>query len=409
MYMPIKIAEIHSTITLQLFRALQSRRGRCRSGRWRHAEAFEAWGHEGCHGGCGWGVRRARREAWAGTSREIRISGMFLQEKTGEQNDDLCESKKSKMETCGIFFSRNVNVPIGIWHQNNQTETARWHRWTWKLSEIVQSYRFMAQVIRVPARNAWGPHLTGFHFVCMCAFMSSKKRHTKQPNMPTDLKNRFSKGSHPPKPCAPRIHSSSTCGLRILSAGFSRAIQPLNCLTLMTHVQDLVWKTNTKNHPASGYQEPWFHAYRTKPVTSVNMNILLGNSSAAARIGHSLPSIPCPATWWWLPSGEIHIFFPWFSLQSLLPKLVANPRHNTLWGVILDTDWWRGFTPHTIWGDSLSSQFWRSQVWETKDDQLKFQLMPIYFQLVSFEILKSKTGLVRISTHLNLLSIVFFW
>jgi len=32
------------------------------------------------------------------------ISGMFLQEKTGEQNDDLCESRKSRWKHVGKFL-----------------------------------------------------------------------------------------------------------------------------------------------------------------------------------------------------------------------------------------------------------------------------------------------------------------
>lgn len=202
MYMSIKIAEIHSTITLQLF--TQGLAKPAEVPKWSLASRWSLWGLGPRR--LPWWMRLRRMTACAARGLGWNQSwweslGCFSRRKQGNK---MMTSASPESQDGNMWenFSRHVNVPIGIWHQNNQTETARWHRWTWKLSEIVQSYRFMAQVIRVPARNAWGPHLTGFHFVCMCAFMSSKKRHTKQPNMPTDLKNRGSKDS--PKALTPR-------------------------------------------------------------------------------------------------------------------------------------------------------------------------------------------------------------
>ena len=114
-----------SATTLQ-FKALRSWL-RCRCGRSAgRPEAFETWGHEGCHGATGWeglDVFAARGEAWAGT----RGDGNRCWKDTGETsitNSGPLRVRKIKLEK--IKFTRHVHVPIEICHL---TETATRHVW----------------------------------------------------------------------------------------------------------------------------------------------------------------------------------------------------------------------------------------------------------------------------------------
>ena len=76
----------------------------------------------------------------------------------------------------------------------------------------------------------------------------------------------------------------------------------------------------------------------------------------------------------------------------------------TATSVMLDPDYCR-VPPKQLVSSRVCSMFISDQVWGTQDDEVKqrFQFIWIYFQLMFFSNL-TKSGLVRSSSHLNLLS-----
>ena len=180
-YMSIKIGEVHSAITINN-PAVQGLAELAEVPKWSRVSPSRRWSLWGL------GPRRlpwcgdelmtcaTRCEAWAGTS------GFLLgcRGKTGGQNfEDLCGSRKSRLKKCGTISPEMSMCQLP---SNGNTRRTNYYKLTERKQERERE-------------RAW-----------------TFEAPSSQRNLGKLGSHRFSQGLTPWKPCAPRIHSSSTCG-----------------------------------------------------------------------------------------------------------------------------------------------------------------------------------------------------